>query len=408
MFLHDLYEVIKNNQFLSAGIGLSSAGLISFWMKDVPVKFWNFLKREFTSELIATNQNQVFYDILKLIEKEYKNKNFRRLKVNNGRYGWGEEVITSIGYGSHYISYKKIPLLITLTKESANQSSCDKETLSVVKIGRKRSIFDDFIKHATQLNLNPENIKIHKIDDNCWCYSKDIKKRKIESVFIEKNKRELLFNNLDKFINQEQWYVERGIPYQLGILLHGSPGTGKTSIVKAIASYLNYPIYYLSSGQLHKIEKAVASLPDKCVLVIEDIDSNSTTHSRENNSEKNSEEEDMIKNFFKANLSEVLNSLDGIFSTHGRILVTTTNHIEQLDKALIRHGRIDIKIEIGFVNKEILSDFLQSFFPKSNINLNNIKIKSNVTVATLQNLVLLGSNEEDIIEFIKLKEVAYV
>jgi len=402
MFLHDLYEVIKNNQLLSAGIGLSGAGLISFWIKDIPVRFWNFIKRELTTELIATNQNEVFYDILKLVEKEYKNKNFRRLKANNGRYGCREETITSIGYGSHYISYKKIPLLITLTKETANQSSCDKETLSIVRIGRKRNIFDAFIKHATQLNLNPENIKIHKIDDGCWCYSKDIKKRKIESVFIEKNKKELLFNNLDKFVNQEQWYIDRGIPYQLGILLYGSPGTGKTSIVKTIASYLNYPIHYLSSGQLHKIEKAVASLPDKCVLVIEDIDSNSTTHSRESNSEKNSEEDDIIKNFLKANLSEVLNSLDGIFSAHGRILVATTNHIEQLDKALIRPGRIDIKIEIGFVNKEILSDFLQSFFPKSNISINNIKIKPNITVATLQNLILLGSNEEDIIEFVKI------
>ena len=144
----------------------------------------------------------------------------------------------------------------------------------------------------------------------------------------------------------------------------------------------------------------MSSLSDKCIIVIEDIDSNFLTHSRENKEDLSAEGE-LLSGFATISLSEILNSLDGMFSAHGRILIATTNHLENLDSALIRPGRIDLKIEIGFVNNEILESFVKKFFPKSNIDFSQIKVKQNITVATLQNLVLQGNNENEIVEFVK-------
>ncbi len=47
-------------------------------------------------------------------------------------------------------------------------------------------------------------------------------------------------------------------------------------------------------------------------------------------------------------LSALLNILDGVGSYKGRVLIITTNYAERLDAALIRLGRVDIKLELGY------------------------------------------------------------
>lgn len=385
---------IQNNQLLLAGIGLSGAGLLTFWLKDFPKKIFYFLKREFTTDLVVTNHNKSFYEVLKWIAKKYKNKNFRTLKMTNGQWGYEDDTVTSIGYGLHWIFFKRRLFMTVLTKDPSNQSSYDKETITITSIGRSRKVIDEFIKEVSKVDEDVEKTKLFSMEDS-WMYIREQTKRPLSSVFLEKEKKEMLLKTMDNFISRETWYVDNGIPYQLGILLYGSPGTGKTSLIKAIAGYLNYPIYYLSSQKLGKLESAMSNLPEKCIVVIEDIDSNSLTHSRESEP-KTSVDGLLMKEFAAISLSEVLNSLDGLFSAHGRILIATTNHIEKLDAALIRPGRIDLKLEIGNVNTEILKEFLLHFFPNENIVIPNI-IKDNITVAMLQNMVLEGKTLKEII-----------
>jgi chaperone BCS1 len=392
-FLTNIFNTIQGNQLLAAGLGLSGAGIITFWVKDVPRSIYKFLKRELTTELIVTSSNLAFHNILKWIEKNYKDKNFRKLKLTNGRWGHRDNATTSIGYGLHYVRYNGHLFLFNLVKETSNQTEQDRETLYITKVGRSRKIFDGFIKEIETLDLDTTKTKVYKMEDS-WTYIKDQQKRSLDSIFIEKTKKDLLVNTLTKFIDSEQWYIDNGIPYQLGILLYGAPGTGKTSLIKAIAGYLDYPIYYLSPQDLDKIENAMSKISDKSILVIEDIDSNILTHSRVNGSQ--SKGSGLIDKFVSINLSEVLNSLDGMFSAHGRILVTTTNHIESLDAALIRPGRIDLKIEVGYVNKEMLKDFINHFFPDYSADIDKINIKDNTTIAMLQNVILQGGNENDI------------
>lgn len=397
-FLHNIYTTISGNTLLMTGFGLSGAGILTFWLKDVPRSIYKLLKRELTTELIITSSNLAFHNVLKWVEKNYGDKNFRKLKLTNGRWGYRDNATTSIGYGLHYVRYKNNFFLFNLVKETANQTEQDRETLYITKIGRNRKIFDEFVKEIETLDLDSTKTKVYKMEDS-WMYIKDQQKRSLDSVFLEKSKRYLLLNNLSKFINSEQWYINNGIPYQLGILLYGAPGTGKTSLIKAIAGYLNYPIYYLSPQNLEKIESAMSTISDKSILVIEDIDSNFLTHSRTN--ENKSQDNSIINKLASISLSEVLNSLDGMFSAHGRILIATTNHIENLDTALIRPGRIDLKIEIGYVNKEILKEFIDHFFPENTIDINKVNIKMKVSIAMLQNMVLQGNDENQIIEFIK-------
>lgn len=401
-------EMLKSNQLLMTLVGVSGAGMVSFWLKDVPKRIYGLLLREFTTELVITNHNVIFYEFMKWIQKNYSNRNFRKLKLSNGIWGSGGKLITSIGFGTHFIRYKGRYFLFTLNKEVANQTSSDKETLIVTTIGRSRKIFDSLIKDVESLKDKDSDVtSIYKYSGSNWSYIKDQTKRSLNSVFIEKEKKDKLIESLTKFINSEQWYVNNGIPYQMGILLYGPPGTGKTSLIKAIASHVDYPIYYLGAQKLSTIEGAVSELPDKCILVIEDIDANNLTHTRSKDiTEKKSAESEMVEGVAAISLSEVLNSLDGLFSTHGRILIATTNHIENLDPALIRPGRIDLKVEIGYVNNEIAHYFVKNFFPETKIDSEdfyNYNIKPKLTVAVLQNLILEGKSEDQVMDFICAK-----
>ena len=411
-----IINFFQNNQVLLTALGLGGAGTIILWLKGVPVAIFNVLKRELTTEVEVSNQNRIFYDILKLVEKMYKDKNLRKLKLSNGKWGDDSRTILTMGYDTHWIIYKHVLLFVTLLKEPGNQTEREKDSLKFLKLGRSHKIFDDLLKEAEEMEEDKSVSRIYKMEDG-WTYVKKQLKRPLESIFIEQDKKKLLLNSLSDFINKEEWYLAHGIPYQLGILLYGPPGTGKTSLIKALASYLNYHIYYLPTSRLYRMERASSSLPDKCIMVIEDIDSNFVTMKREEDDtprgvvssdfqkspviKQESSVDTYMESMEKVALSELLNSLDGLFSSHGRILIATTNHLENLDSAIIRPGRFDIKMEIGYINKETLKMFLDSFFPNNNVDVEGLKLKNNLTIAALQNLILSGYKEDYIINFCK-------
>jgi hypothetical protein len=201
-----------------------------------------------------------------------------------------------------------------------------------------------------------------------------------------------LRERLDLFLNRPEWYMERGIPHCLGILLHGIPGAGKTSTIKAIAHDTNRHIVNLSLRpwttqkqlmQLFFDETVSVSVPgqsqaqtykiplNRRVYVIEDIDClTDVVLDREwqrPDFEVTAEGVPVPKQKptvtgDAVTLSFLLNLLDGVLETPGRILVITTNYPERLDRALIRPGRIDVRIGFGRATRALIRDMVQTFY----------------------------------------------
>lgn len=216
------------------------------------------------------------------------------------------------------------------------------ENLRITYFGFTRDLRDlienDINSLSERSNINQETQIL--INKNSGDSDDDIviPKRTLDSVFLPEGEIDYIVSDISKFLSNENLYISKGINYKRVYLLEGVPGSGKTSLVKALASHfsvrlriMDTPTSLLYEGNVREFFKR------ETFALIEEVDTiNSLNRGEDPPASKGLETQ-----IESQKLRDLLTILDGVTTPHGMIVFLTTNHLSKLDKALIRPGRVD-------------------------------------------------------------------
>ncbi|WCJ42329.1 P-loop containing nucleoside triphosphate hydrolases superfamily protein [Euphorbia peplus] len=197
-----------------------------------------------------------------------------------------------------------------------------------------------------------------------------------DTLAMDPAKKNQIMEDLKDFAHGQAFYQKTGRAWKRGYLLYGPPGTGKSSMIAAMANFLGYDIYDLELTEVHtnsELRKLLMKTTSKSIIVIEDIDCSINLSNRKKSSARSSYYDPSAEirsgnssgeeGGNSITLSGLLNFTDGLWSCCGseRIFVFTTNHIEKLDPALLRSGRMDMHIFMSYCNFQSLKILIKNY-----------------------------------------------
>ncbi|KAI4200315.1 MAG: hypothetical protein LQ346_002393 [Caloplaca aetnensis] len=266
------------------------------------------------------------------------------------------------GPGRHLLRYKNAFMLVNRVRET-KQTDAGKpwETVTLTTLYSQRHVFEDLFLEAHRLAQTSVEGKtiVYTARTSSWeRFGEPRRKRPLESVILDEGVKERVVADLKDFLRSERWYYDRGIPYRRGYLLHGPPGSGKSSFIQALAGDLDYNIAILNLSERgltdDRLNYLLTVIPRRTLVLLEDVDaafSNRRTQSE-------------ADGYRGANVtfSGLLNALDGVASAEERVLFLTTNHVERLDSALVRPGRVDMTVRLGEATRYQAGELWDRFY----------------------------------------------
>lgn len=401
-FYDRVQDLSKVNPLLATVVGAWALGVMTWALRNVPTKIFQFLKQQLTTSLTINNagygmNKQQFEAFMQWFIQNNWSKYSRDLSMDGGEWD-SDQVVMGPGYGTHFFFYNGWFYWFVKRRLESSGTATEKEAIDIYTLGRRQHRITDLINEFKYRPI-PTELSVYRLQDKAWHPAVAIKKRPLHTVIVKQAIKAQLLSQLDYFIHNAQWYHHRGMAHKLTFILHGKPGTGKTSLIKALASHYNRNIYQININQMSDtlFEAAISSVPRGAFILIEDFDSSGATHRREPlpviaapSASQPSDcpvapLEPAVGTLASAvtplrpmdeitavmtsmlSLTAVLNTLDGIVTLDDTVIFMTTNHLEKIDSAITRKGRVDHIVEIPRLGDTEIREYIELMYPGTEV-----------------------------------------
>ncbi|KIW08454.1 uncharacterized protein PV09_01357 [Verruconis gallopava] len=307
------------------------------------------------------------------------------------------------GPGRHILRYRNAFIAVNRQREKTFDLAAGVpfETVTLTTLYAHRHIFEDLFTEAHDLAKRMQEGKttIYTAWGTEWRPFGDPKrKRPLDSVVLEEGVKERIVEDIQNFLSARTWYLDRGIPYRRGYLLYGPPGTGKSSFIQALAGALDFNIAILNVSERgltdDRLNHLLTKVPQRTIVLLEDADA-AFVNRRSIDTDGYSGP--------TVTFSGLLNALDGVASAEERVIFLTTNHIERLDEALVRPGRIDMTVRLGYATLHQIEKLWDRFYAEVDTTgagrkafierAQELGLVGNVSTAALQGLFLYNKGD---------------
>lgn len=388
-YYREFMALVSSNQVIAGAVSLWGLSVLTWIVRGIPTKIMAGIIRQSTTSFSVSNAgndgNQHRYNAILQFITTLKGVSFSRTLKLRTVSSWSisfknvnEEILP--GNGRHYFIYKGRLFWFVRSSLASEGSYMEKEQMTIMTLGRNHQPFYDLILDALPTD-NPREIGLYRYTDS-WNQTAVIQKRNIETVVIPGGIKEEITSNIELFLKSKEWYISRGLSYKEVTVLTGPPGTGKTSLVKALASHFDLPVYELAINSMSDItlQKALTSIPSHSICLIDDFDDCTAVCTRRNiqehkskntSSDKNKKEEEkapsskevFINDYSFLTLSGILNALDGVMDLPGVLIFMNTNCIDSIDPAILRKGRTDFIYTLDWFTDKEVRQYASVVFP---------------------------------------------
>lgn len=369
-------ELIAGNQLLVGLVGATATGALLYGLRQVPIKLGLALREAFSVTLTIDSDDASYAHVSVWLAQHRAARRARRLMMaesydyQQGR--WSLQI--TLGAGWHLVMEAGRPLLVHRHVQEADSlgkalGGGRQQRLTLITLGRDQTALREVVAGAERQYRGFGMVEVLFWSGGCYEVADRRPARNLDTIFIPDDQKRRLVADLTGFVAARDAYRRRGVPWRRGIFLEGPPGTGKTSLIQALAGLIGRSVYVVNLSSLsgdNDLIRAVNQVGWDGVLVIEDIDAIRASQDRGGPAAAvplpgpagpTAEQPRGVT------LSGLLNAIDGLTAREGRILFITSNHPDKLDPALIRPGRVDRREHIGKLTRPDAWRMFQTYRP---------------------------------------------
>ena len=405
-FTEVLKSIFSNPTTMAIIGGGTSTAVITYIlnkMKWIPISIYNYIANFFVSNVQITESeyHSGDYHVDKVRELEKYIRSFNNRIIRNNIKLDSEISYSKLTPGLYYI-FKSLMtdgvILVIYTfmydnKSGSGKSAIQKYNIGVVGLTYFREKFIqkliiDLEQTTRTKSLEPYDnfIPMMSLKNN-----KDaievIRKRDMDTIFIDDKTKNTIVNHVDNWMCGREIYNKNSITYKTGIMLSGEPGTGKTSLSRAIASHMNALLMIVStSNTITDVMNAISIVRSDeyrnrtpfdnkefrkhfnhmtCPIVIlfEEFDKHVVRQKHDN------KDSDVLSDAIAGSvIQQVLQFLDGIESPENVIFIGTTNYIGDIEPSLLRPGRFDLTVNIDRITMAVADQMVRHYRPTATIH----------------------------------------